>query len=410
MRIALIAIGSTGDVQPMALLGRELMRRGHQVRLSAFSALEPLAARAGLSFCALPVNAEAYIGSVIRPGASPLSFLRRLTGVLRDTIEPTLDLMFEAFQGADAVVCTFCGSTPAAMAAKAGVPLFEIRYVPLDPTGTYSMPIMRGLPFGRACNRAVYRLGFRMIAEIERRYVHPWCSRNGIATAGSQSAATLFYAFSGHVVPRAPGWGEAIRQVGFFLDETETFAPPAALRTFLDAGDAPLYIGFGSMTSGDAGNTLRAVLDALSRTKLRAVLAPGWSGMDTALFPENVYCQKEFIPHGWLFERMRAVVHHGGAGTTASSLRAGVPALIVPFGGDQFFWSERVRALGCGPRPLPRARLTGRALAKRLEALVATDVYFENAARVGAALREESGIRLAAEEIERALGIVNGPD
>lgn len=403
MRIALIAIGSTGDVQPMALLGQELLRRGHRVRLSAFSALEPLAARSGLDFQALPVDAEAYIGSVIRPGASPLTYLRRLAAALRDTIEPMLDLMYESFQWADAAACTFVGSIPAAMAAQAGVPLFEVRFAPLDPTGAYSIPVMRRLPFGHAFNRSVYRLAFRMISGIERRYILPWCRKNGVNLAGNKGPVIL-YAFSGHVAPRAPGWGPDIRQVGFFMEETGAFNPPVELQAFLDAGEAPLYIGFGSMSSSDADNTLRAVLYALSQTKLRAVLAPGWSGMDTAAVPENVFCLKSFIPHGWLFPRMRAVVHHGGAGTTASGLRAGVPTLIIPFGSDQFFWSEQTFALGCGPRPLPRARLTGRSLAKRLVALVSTESYCTNAAKIGAMLRKENGICTAAEEIERMLG------
>jgi UDP:flavonoid glycosyltransferase YjiC (YdhE family) len=335
-----------------------------------------------------------------------------LIEALRGSLEPLFDARFEAFQGADAVDCTFFGSTPYAMAEKMGIPFFQVNFSPIDPTGLYSIPIMRRLPFGPAMNKAFYHLAYRMIGGIERRYAHPLCERNGLAKRPSgpkpdyrigNRGVSVLYAFSEQVAPRAPEWGKAIRQIGFFHEEVENFAPSAELRTFLEKDDPPLYIGFGSMTSGNAEKTLRPVLDALERARLRAVLTPGWSRMDAPAFPENIHCTKEYVPHGWLFPRVCAAVHHGGAGTTASSLRAGAPTLVVPFGGDQFFWGERVHALGCGPKPLSRAGLTGRTLANRLQMLVSTAAYRRNAARIGEKLRGENGILQAVEAIEQSL-------
>lgn len=410
MRISLLAIGSTGDVRPMALLGRELALRGHQVTLSAFAALSPLAAEAGISFKPLPGDAALFIGSIIKPGANPLTYLRRLIASLHDVLELMLDAMYAEFLCADIVVTTFFGATPYAMAEKAGVPLYQVHFSPLDPTGLYCLPVMRSLPLGRAFNLFLYHLAFRMIGRVEKRYAHPWCARNGLPRrrGGARpdyrigdGEVSVLYAFSEHIVPRAPEWGSAIRQVGCFQEPSPAFDPPEALQAFLDAGEPPLYIGFGSMTSGDADECLRTILGALKRTGLRAVLSAGWSAINSAEFPDTVYCIREFVPHNWLFSRVRAVVHHGGAGTTAAGLLAGAPTLVVPFGSDQFFWGERVHALGCGPKPLARSRLSARALSGRLAQLVSQDAYRRNAEAMAARLQKEQGVRLAADIIEQ---------
>ena len=412
MRVALIAIGSTGDTQPMALLGKELMKHGHQAQLFAFSALEPLAIRAGLPFQALPGDAARFIGGIMRPGASPFTYFKRMHESLDGTIEPLLDEIYKAFQGADAVVCTFFGATPYAMAEKTGTVFFQVNFSPIDPTGQYGIPVMRTLPLGHSFNQALYRLAYRMIGAVERRYAHPWCAQKGVVKrpGGSkpdyrigERRVPVLYAFSEHVVPRAPEWSEAVHEIGFFFEDSHGFAPSAALSSFLDRKPAPIYIGFGSMPSCDEQKTLCALLDALVKTKLRAILAPGWSDMCSAEFPSHIHCEDKFVPHDWLFPKVQAVVHHGGAGTTASGLRAGVPTLIVPHGGDQFFWGERVYSLGCGPKPLPFLKLTGSSLANRLEKLVSNASYRRNAVRMGALLREESGILRAVKMIEQEL-------
>ena len=132
---------------------------------------------------------------------------------------------------------------------------------------------------------------------------------------------------------------------------------------FLGNGKPPVYIGFGSI--GDPGlavQTTDMVIDSLKSTGQRGILATGWKGMfKIDNVPENIYIL-ESVSHSWLFPKMAAVVHHGGAGTTAAGLRAGVPSIIVPHSNDQFAWGRRVYELGVGPKPIPRKKLTSEKL------------------------------------------------
>lgn len=411
MRISLIAVGSMGDVRPLSMLGRELVKRGHDVSLYAFSALAPFAEDTGMAFHALPGDAALFIGSVIRPGANPLTYLRRMLSSLQGVIDPLLSAMYDAFLQADVVVCSFFGATPYAMADKAGVPLFQINYSPLEPTGQYCVPVMPSLPFGAACNRALYALAYRMIGRLERRVAHPWCEQNGITKRPAGSAPNymlesgsvqVLYAFSEVVVPRPPDWSQAVHQLGFFTEEIVTFTPSDRLRAFLEDGERPVYIGFGSMNTGDADVLLRIVLRALSATGQRAVLSKGWGGISCGALPKHVYSIEEFVPHSWLFSQVSAVVHHGGAGTTSAGLLAGAPTLVIPFGSDQFFWGERVHAMGCGPAPLSRRHLTARRLAQRLNTLCNTPLYREKAQEAAALLARENGVQAAADCIVAA--------
>ncbi|MDL2319251.1 glycosyltransferase [Eubacteriales bacterium OttesenSCG-928-A19] len=411
MRIQLIAIGSTGDVLPLIVLGKTLIARGHDVSLGAFDTLRPLTEGTGIRFQTIPGDAKRFIGQVIQPGASPATYLARLEHALRDVAIPLLDAYYDICAEADLIVSTFFGSLPYTVAGALDIPLVQVNYFPTDRTGYYCMPVMRQLPIGHAGNRATYRIAYQLIDLLQTRYITPWCAARGITPRGishgldyslNGHTVPVLYAFSEHIVPRPPEWPENLHIVGFWEDAAREHTPSPALMDFLAAGDTPVYIGFGSMTSGDMGEALSAVLQALERTGLRAVLSSGWGGLDAIATPSYAHILHGYIPHSWIFEQTRAVVHHGGAGTTAAGLIAGKPTLVVPFGGDQFFWGERVHAMDCGPRPLSRTRLTAGRLASALRELVDTLLYAQRARELGALLRQESGADRAADIIERA--------
>jgi sterol 3beta-glucosyltransferase len=212
----------------------------------------------------------------------------------------------------------------------------------------------------------------------------------------SQANAPVLYGYSQHVLPRPADWDTNTHVTGYwFLDAPSDWAPPADLVAFLRAGPPPVYIGFGSMGSRNPEATTRLALDALARAGQRGVLASGWGGLSQADLPESVYMLKS-APHSWLFPHMAAVVHHGGAGTTAAGLRAGVPSAIVPFFGDQPFWGARVAALGVGPSPLPRKRLTAEGLAAAITQAACDDAMRARAAALGEKIRAEDGAARAA--------------
>jgi UDP:flavonoid glycosyltransferase YjiC (YdhE family) len=202
----------------------------------------------------------------------------------------------------------------------------------------------------------------------------------------------MLYCYSPAVAPKPPDWSESAHVTGYwFLDHPLDWQPPADLLHFLESGPSPIYLGFGSMITRKPEETTRITLDALRQAGHRGVIATGWGALSQSDLPDEVFLI-ESVPHDWLFPRMAAVVHHGGAGTTGAGLRAGVPSIVVPFGGDQPFWARRVKALGAGPDPIPRKRLTADRLAHAIRIAVADEPMRKRATELGATIRAEDGV------------------
>ena len=212
----------------------------------------------------------------------------------------------------------------------------------------------------------------------------------------------VLYAMSPLIMPRPANWSENIHMTGYWLGKLQDrYEPPAELKAFLDAGEPPVYIGFGSMVSAEMKETLDVVLEAVRRSGVRAILSTGWGG---AVIPkrDDLYVA-EYVPHDWLFQHVSAVVHHGGAGTTAAGILAEKPTLIIPFGGDQPFWGTRAYALGIGPKAIPRDKLNVFRLTRALVDLTSTKKYRVAARELGQRLRMENGAQTAADIIENEL-------
>jgi sterol 3beta-glucosyltransferase len=214
----------------------------------------------------------------------------------------------------------------------------------------------------------------------------------------------MLSAYSPSIIPHPADWPTNVHITGsFFLDAQADWQPSSELNAFLEAGDPPVYIGFGSMAGRDPERLARLSIEALAKSGQRGLLLTGWGGLRTEWVPDNVFVM-EAAPHSWLFPRMAAVVHHGGAGTTAEALRAGVPAVVVPFVLDQFFWGARVRALGLGPDPIPQKRLTADRLASAIRVAVTDPDMNRRANARGVAVRAQDGISNAVNIVRRYLG------
>lgn len=215
----------------------------------------------------------------------------------------------------------------------------------------------------------------------------------------------MLYGFSPSVIPPPVDWRAEDHVTGYwFLDPPADWTPPPDLLNFLQAGSPPVYVGFGSMGNRDPAETTDLVLQALSKTGQRAILLTGWGGMQKTDLPASVF-MVDSIPHAWLLPRVAAVVHHGGAGTTAAGLRAGVPSIVIPFLGDQPFWGRRVHNLGVGPAPIPRSKLTVDRLAQAIQEAVTNTAMRQRAAELGSKIQAEDGIANAVELIQRIEGI-----
>ena len=414
MDIAMIAIGSRGDVQPFLALGQALRRRRHRVRIATFPRFREDVEKRGFPFSPIHGDEDLMMKLLIGEGVSGMAYIDGLTALLDQNKEEILDDVYSACKGADFILYTFLGSLAYHAAESLKVPCMRVNFWPADRTGNNPIPGMPALPLGRWYNRLTYDLSGAGFSIFTNQELNGWRAELGLPTWGGRSYRTLsgrpveaLYAYSEALVPKPKEWGEHLHLTGFwFLKERAAAPADQGLLRFLEKGDPPIYIGFGSMVGGSFAELQEIVLKSLKNTGQRAVLSSGWRKFDAARLPPNVY-GAEAIPHDWLFPRVRAVVHHGGAGTTAAGLRAGRPTLIVYFGGDQQFWGDRVYRAGAGPRPIARRGLTVKRLTRALELLEDGQLQ-QNAARIAKKLSMENGCENACDAIEAYMNRFEG--
>lgn len=411
VKITMITVGSLGDVRPYVILGKELQSRGHVVTVATFASFESLITNAGLRFFPFSGNAMQLMDHLMKPGAKLFSYMREVGQAVGEIASTLLDEISLSCQDADVLVTTFLGNAPYSVAEYHKIPCIQTHFFPMDPTPLMPMTGLSWQNLGGLLNRLSYRVGYFFTSLLEVRYLSRWRKDHQVSVRGLHTKPDytcggrripVLYACSPLLFPRYERWDEHIQLTGFWTEETSSdYTPPQSLIDFLNAGEPPIYLGFGSMTSGDMEHTFQIVQQALEMTSQRAVILGGWAGIQTKYPTERILCVDCYVPHDWLFRHVSAAVYHGGAGTTAACLRAGLPVLVIPFGGDQPFWGARLHAAGCGPKPLPRTAMTASKLAQRLQELTSTPEYRTNAQNLGVQLHQEQGARTAADLIEQ---------
>jgi len=221
------------------------------------------------------------------------------------------------------------------------------------------------------------------------------------------------YCWSPALIPKPKDWGPHIDISGFFfLNLADEYQPPPDLVAFLAAGPPPIYIGFGSIVVKDPAGLTRLIFDAVKSLGVRALVSEyghcssklrcrGWGGLGAGTVPNHIFMLGN-CPHDWLFKQVSAVVHHGGAGTTAIGLKLGRPTVIVPFFGDQAFWGRMVCAAGAGPEPIPFKILTAEKLAHAIQIAIAPEATAA-AAKMAERMGQEDGAVAAAKSFHRML-------
>jgi UDP:flavonoid glycosyltransferase YjiC (YdhE family) len=229
----------------------------------------------------------------------------------------------------------------------------------------------------------------------------PWRSYQHMYGAARATGTPWLFGYSPSVLPKPPDWEDYHHVTGYwFLDPPAAWQPPPELLRFLDAGPPPVYVGFGSIVGMDPQHVTGLVQQALAQTGQRGVLLTGWGGLTRETAPDNL-CFVDEVPHAWLFPRMAAVIHHGGAGTTGAALRAGVPSLLTPLVGDQHTWAAHVDRLGVGPRVGGLRQLTAEKLAGAIHSAITDAGLRARAAALGEKIRAEDGVGAAVAIIER---------
>lgn len=408
--IVILAAGSRGDIQPCVALGRELVRRGDRVRVIASGPYKDLVVGAGLEFAGLSADPSKVLSSeegqtLLAGGRSPVRFIQGLRRIFGPVIERLMNEALEGTRDADVFLCPSIGYFGRHVADHLGIPWALIHYQPTQPTGAFPHPF---LPQARLLGGWGNRLSFQAVEQLawqlSRPIINPW-RRNSLALDElplrgpmeqvQRDRIPTLACFSTAVVPRPADWPTHIHMTGYWLLPPEPdWRPQPALADFLAAGPPPVYVGFGSMVPRDAEAAARIIRTALRKAGVRGVV----SG-DLDIEGDDIFRVTD-VPHTWLFPRMAAVVHHGGAGTTGAGLHAGVPTIICPFFGDQPYWGERVAALGAGTEPLPFDRLAPGALAQRIRQATESTTIQARAAAVGRRLSLEDGVGRACEVLD----------
>ena len=419
MKITMIALGTRGDVQPAIALGKALKSEGHIVRVLAGADFKDWINRHGLEAVAAKIDIQSVMESDlgrdwIEKGGNPITQMRIIKKLTDQTGWQSMTDAWTACRDAEVIISSFTSDIYAlSIAEKLGARHISMPLQPaLFPTRSGAATMNAPLPDRKSIINYIFgklfleptgwRLSGKMVNRFRREVLSLQPHTRAQYLAAKRRLFTL-QAYSHHIVPHAEDWPSTIRTTGFwFLEEQNEWVPPRDLTEFLDAGEPPVCIGFSSMVGRNLEQVTRIVIDAVRESGRRAVLLSGWAGIGNAELGDSIY-KLDAAPHEWLYPRVAAAVHHGGAGSTAASLRAGLPTLIVPHLGDQPFWGQRVYALGAGPKPISRNKLTASGLAAAIGTATTNRSMKRRAEDLGAKIRAEDGIGQAVEMIGRYL-------
>jgi sterol 3beta-glucosyltransferase len=412
-RIAIATIGTQGDVQPYLALAVALKKRGYTVVLGANADFENFVTGYGIEFYSLGTNIQSFLQQSRFENAMSQNMLFNAPALLVDgqkIVAAAARNAWKMAQGADAIVLNMNTSFGIDIAEALGIPAIMTALQPLAATKEFPICGYEWPDLGPALNRLSYasmdmqQAYYDLPRDKLRKELMglPPRKKGGFFKDSNGRNLTTLYAYSGHLSPRPRDWPKTAIVTGFWqLEDNSGWEPSERFKAFLKAGPKPVYIGFGSMPFGAKRNT--AILkEAVAKWGGRAVVARGWGGINPDHLPDTIYDIAK-APHDKLFQHVAAAVHHGGAGTTASSLYAGLPTFVVPQTFDQPFWGRRVHELGCGPEPVRLKKLTPDILAKRLQALVNTKSFAENAEAISKKLQSENGPEKAIGHIERVM-------
>jgi UDP:flavonoid glycosyltransferase YjiC (YdhE family) len=418
MRIVIVSVGSRGDVQPYVALGMGLRAAGYEVCLATYGHFERFVTRHGVGFRPVANVFDELTDTELwaawqRSGNRPARFVFYLGRLFQHGRSCFMRLFAEvarACQDADAIIYATAGLGGPDVAEQRRIPGYWAHLYPAGRTARF--PCFAGptwLRLGRLYNRFTYVVASRVYRRLFGSALDEWRQQalhlppRGAAhdPFGPFDGPTL-YGFSPVLVPKPGDWTDRQHVTGYwFLPDGADWTPPEALTAFLAAGSPPVYVSASSLhdnrailrgliASGPQRGGCRLIVQARDRASLGPV-------------PADVFVTGDEPSYDWLFPHLGGVVHHGGPGTVATALRAGVPSLGVPAFFDQPFWSRRLQELGVSPRPIPVRRLTVDRLLAGVRQLATDTTMQARASRVAMAVRADAGVSAAVDVLCRDL-------
>ncbi len=433
-RIRMISIGSRGDLQPYLAILLELQRRGHEVTLIGSVNFQAAAEEHALPFVPLPGDFTTLLrsetGLALMQGKPVRLISDGLLGELLTTAHDAMEgtdlllvspLCLWGYHLAEATGCPLVVLSPVPIMATGDFPFLGF---PASPTSTRVRGPRRRLR--RRLNRSSYRLvsllKWRQDARVIQDFRRERLALDPLPWGGAQSRRTppahlvdppVLHLISPQVLPRPEDWKASASLTGFcFLEPRSadgtilptTWRADRDLAAFLENGPAPFYAGFGSMICRDPGALADVMVEAAQRAGVRLILSPGWGRVQPRMaLPADVFLLED-CPHSWLFPRVQAAIHHGGAGTTAATLRYGIPSTVVAFFADQPAWGRTLERLGVSPATHRLSTLSAEALATSLRALAGESCFRKRAQELQQLLCREDGVASTVHAIEAHLG------
>ncbi|KAK7279819.1 hypothetical protein RJT34_24877 [Clitoria ternatea] len=418
LQIVILVVGTRGDVQPFLAIAKRLQEYGHHVRLATHANFKRFVESAGVDFYPLGGDPRVLAGYMARnkglipSGPAEISIQRKQLKAIIDSLLPACtaaDMETGVPFKAQAIIANPPAYGHVHVAEALGVPLHIFFTMPWTPTFEFSHPL------ARVPQSAGYWLSYIIVDLLI------WWGMRGIINdfrktklklapiayfsmyRGSISHLPTAYMWSPHVVPKPSDWGPLVDVVGYcFLSLASKYQPREDFVQWIQKGPPPLYFGFGSMPLEDPKRTTDVILEALKDTEQRGIVDRGWGNLgNLAEVSDNVFLLEE-CPHDWLFPQCSAVVHHGGAGTTATGLKAGCPTTIVPFFGDQFFWGDRIYHKELGPAPIPISQLNVENLSNAIRFMLQPEVK-SRAMEIAKLIENENGVAAAVDAFHRHL-------
>ncbi|XP_058769893.1 sterol 3-beta-glucosyltransferase UGT80B1 [Vicia villosa] len=418
LQIVILVVGTRGDVQPFVAIAKRLQEYGHRVRLATHANFKTFVRSAGVNFHPLGGDPRVLAGYMARnkglipSGTTEISIQRKQLKAIIDSLLPACTAP-DSETGIPFTAQAIIANPPAYghvhVAEALGVPIHIFFTMPWTPTYAFPHPLAR-VPRG-----AGYWLSYIVVDLLI------WWGMRGIINdfrkrtlklppiayfsmyRGSISHLPTAYMWSPHLVPKPNDWGSLVDVVGYcFLNLGSKYQPREDFVQWIKKGPPPLYFGFGSMPLEDPKLTTDVILEALKETEQRGIIDRGWGNLgNLAEISDDVFLLEE-CPHDWLFPQCSAVVHHGGAGTTATGLKAGCPTTIVPFFGDQFFWGDRIHQKELGPEPIPIYELNVENLSNAIKFMLQPEVK-SRAMEVAKLIENEDGVAAAVDAFHRQL-------
>ncbi|KAI9786378.1 MAG: hypothetical protein M1816_008039 [Peltula sp. TS41687] len=442
LNLVVMVLGSRGDIQPFLRIGQLLKERyGHRVRIATHPAFKDFVEKdTNLEFFSVGGDpAELMAFMVKNPGLIP-----NMDTLKAGEIGKRREEMFKMFKGfwracinatddetnidnlrmlgdnnpfmADAIIANPACFAHIHCAERLGVPLHLMFTFPQTPTTAFPNPLAN-IKKTNVDPSYTNFMSYLLVEMITWQGLGDLVNDFRVKTLGLEPVSTLWapgqlyrqkvpftYLWSPGLVPKPKDWGPEIDIAGFvFLDLASNFKPPESLVEFLEAGPPPLYIGFGSIVVDDPDRFTSIIFEAVQKTGVRALVSKGWGGLGGGQAPENVY-MLENTPHDWIFPRVSAVIHHGGAGTTAIGLKCGKPTMVVPFFGDQPFWGAMIAKAGAGyHEPVPYKALTVERLIEGIQEILSPEAQVNAKKLADDIAAEGDGAENAVESFHRSL-------